>query len=107
LGTTRAREIPDEINLLEAVIEILNGISSAILQRVFRIPRDNHREVGNQFFNPESRCFIWHFFILAQLLLYFAGKLYRLLGLTLVVQRMKSIHLNFSCADNRIYVPSQ
>jgi hypothetical protein len=29
------REIPDEINLLEAVTEILNGISEAELQRVF------------------------------------------------------------------------
>jgi hypothetical protein len=29
-------EIPDEIDLLEAVIEILNGISDAELQRVFR-----------------------------------------------------------------------
>jgi hypothetical protein len=30
------REIPDEIDLLEAVIEIFNGISGAELQRVFR-----------------------------------------------------------------------
>jgi hypothetical protein len=30
------REIPDETNLLEAVTEILNGISDAELQRVFR-----------------------------------------------------------------------
>jgi histone-lysine N-methyltransferase SETMAR len=31
------REIPDEIDLLEALTEILNGISDAELQRVFRI----------------------------------------------------------------------
>jgi hypothetical protein len=30
------REIPDEIDLLEAVTDILNGISDAELQRVFR-----------------------------------------------------------------------
>jgi hypothetical protein len=30
------REIPDKIDLLEAVTEILNGISDAELQRVFR-----------------------------------------------------------------------
>jgi hypothetical protein len=29
-------EIPDEINFFEAVTEILNGISDAELQRVFR-----------------------------------------------------------------------
>jgi hypothetical protein len=30
------REIPDEIDILEAVTDIFNGISGAELQRVFR-----------------------------------------------------------------------
>jgi hypothetical protein len=35
-GTLIKQEIPDEINLLDAVTEILNGISTGELQCVFR-----------------------------------------------------------------------